>query len=167
MPAQAAQGNDCHEPSHSDTHAYAETDPRQCTFDLSLFSLSLVSVSWLSSALSCRPAWLSLAPILLLTYQHLRVQFSSWSHSWTIPSHPSLLHSHHLISPPLYLSNNPSYTPFHSELTLLHTYLISPTQPTLMLYPTLVPYPFWCCTQLQVPHLSASYLHHNPLPYLY
>ena len=56
-------------------------------------------------------------------------------------THPSLLHSPHLISPPLYLSKNPSYIPFHSELTLLHTYLISPTQPTLMLYP------LWCHTQ--------------------
>jgi len=57
------------------------------------------------------------------------VWFSSWSHSHSIPSPPSLLHSPYPNSTLFYLPNEPSYASFCSELTPLCFYLHSTTYP--------------------------------------
>ena len=50
-----------------------------------------------------------------------------------IPSLPSLSHFPYPNSPPFYLSDNPSYSLFHSGLISLHIYLCSTNYPTLLL----------------------------------
>ena len=109
-------------------------------------SSSIVSVSWLSSALSCSCSimWLSLSlPAPVEPCSHLVTNLAMpWSLiqfriSLTIdpltPSPPSLLNYLYFISPPFHLSSDPSYTSFCSELIPLHTYLFSPTQTTAVL----------------------------------
>ena len=58
-------------------------------------------------------------------------------------------------SPPFYLSDNPSYTSFRSELALLHIYLFSTTYPTVVTYAGGLPYAALCRTY---PMSDLSYI---------
>ena len=89
------------------------------------------------------------------------------------PSPPSLSISLYPNSPPFYLSDDPSYTSFCSELSPLHIYLFSMTYPMLMPYPTLVTYPMLPYDRptlhhpmLDLPYISPTLCHPTwDLPY--
>ena len=89
------------------------------------------------------------------------------------PSPPSLSISLYPNSPPFYLSDDPSYTSFLSELSLLHIYLFLMAYPTLTPYPMPVTYPTLpyvgptlCCPMSDLPYVGPI-LHHPmlDLPY--